>query len=376
MNQRGSSKWLRMLCLLFGCTSLIFLCLGFLENNCPIESNVVPTGAFAQAVEKEIHPLRNLLKTQDNFVIRFIWHRVDKEAGPEGLRDMVEPVFMIHDGKFVDPSEETIRVGFEVFNRKWFEGKTYPIYVRGEEIGNLSNFSMKFGGRGRCKDELWGEATYKGSNVRGGNLTTKVGGEIIFPSSTSLFGLAKRDHPLFYKEKTKRGDITEGQVKRIKELGGLEFEKMVQRVRNPAKDVEADQEWRGVTLQTIDLDGNGKSDLVAVFNMLIKFRYRGQQKITTRTPAQYRYRLIYLLYDNGTGEVIWPSLQNGTWLDGLVTIEGFFNIGEIMPAILISSRYPTNFVQYQNDPFQYELLGHRSGKGWVTIFKGRPNNCR
>jgi len=131
----------------------------------------------------------------------------------------------------------------------------------------------------------------------------------------------------------------------------------------------------GVTIQAVDLDGNGKSDLVAVFNFLVKYRYTGQQNITVRSPARFRYRLVYVLYDNGKGEVIWPSLQNGTWLDGLVIIEGFFNIDETRPAILISSRYPTNFVQHQHEPLQYELLSHHDGKGWVTIFKGRPNKC-
>ena len=376
MKQSGSRKWFRMLCLLLGSTSLVFLCAGFLGKNRLVESNVGPSGIFAQVVEKEVYPVRTPLKSQDNLVTKFIWHRVDKEAGPEGLRDVVEPIFMIRNGQFVDPSEETKKVGFEIFNRKWFEGKTYPIYVRGKEIGNLSNFSMKLDGEGRCKDELWGEATFKGRNVLGGNLTIKIGEDIIFPSSTSLFGLAKRDHSLFYKEKTIRGDITEEQVKRIKELGGLEFEKMVQRVRKPEKDVETDQEARGVTIQAVDLDGNGKSDLVAVFSILVKYRYTGQQNITVRSPARFRYRLIYVLYDNGTGEVIWPSLQNGTWLDGLVIVEGFFNIHETRPAILINSRYPMNFVQHQHEPLQYELLAHHNGKGWITIFKGRPNNCR
>jgi hypothetical protein len=283
---------------------------------------------------------------------------------------------MIQEGKFIDPSEETKRVGFEVFNRKWFDGKTYPVYFRGKEIGNLSSFSMKLDGRGRCIDELWGEATYKGSDVFGGNSTIKIGEEKIYPSSTSLFGLARKDDSLFYKEKKIERQISEEMVNKIKQFGNLEFEKMVQRLKKPAKDVEVDQEWRGVTLQSIDLDRNGKSDLIAVFNILIKFRYTGQQKIAIRSPAQYRYRLIYVLYDKGAGEVIWPILQNGVWVDGYSSIQGFFNLGENRPAILIYSWYPTNYVHYQNDPYQYELLGHHIGNGWITIFKGRPNHCK
>jgi hypothetical protein len=377
MKQTGSSKWLRILCLLLGCTSAIFLCVGFLENNRPVESNVVPSSSFAQVVGKEIHPLRSLLTFQENLVARFIYYRVDKGVGLEGVRGEIEPIFMIYDGKFIDPSEETKRVGFEIFNHKWFDGKTYLVYFSGKEIGNLSIFSMKADGRGRCKDELWGEATYKGSDVFGGNFTIKIGEEKIYPSSTSLFGLARKDDSLFYKEKRIEGQISEEMVKKIKQFGNLEFEKMVQRLKKPTKDVEADQEWRqGVTLQAIDLDGNGKKDLIGVFDLLVKFKYTGQQKIAIRSPPQYRYRLMYVLYDNGTGEVIWPFFENGTWLDGLLAIKGFFNIGETMPAILISSSYPTNFIQYQNEPFQYELLANYNGKGWVTIFKGRPNNCK
>lgn len=375
MKQRGSNKWLRMVCLLLGCTSLVFLYGGFLGQNLFAQSDVGRSGIFARTVEKEIYSLRSPLKSQDNLVTEFIWSRVDKVAGPEGLRDEVEPIFMILNGQFVDPSEETKRVGFEIFNQRWFAGKSYPIYARGEEIGKLSDFSMKLDGEHRCKDELWGEATYKGRSVLGGDLTIKVGKEKIYPSSMSLFGLAKRDDSLFYKDKPPRSDIKGEPVKRIKELGGLEFEKMVQRVRNPVKDVEADQEWRGVTIEAIDLDGNGNGDLIAQFDILIKYKYRGQQRITIRTPVQIRYRLFYVLYDNGKGEVIWPSSQNGAWLDGLGIIQGFFNIGEPRPAILIRSNYPMNFIQHQNEPFQYELLAHRNGKGWVTIFKGRPSRC-
>ncbi len=377
MKLPDSRKCSRIICLLLGCTSMIFLCVGFLENNCPIESNVVPSSSFAQVVGKEIQPLQSLLTFQENLVVRFIYYRIDRGVGPEGVRGEVEPVFMIQDGKFIDPSEDTERVGFKNFNRKWFYGKTYPVYFRGKEIGNLSSFLMKLNGRGRCKDELWGEATYKGSDVFGENSTIKIGEEKIYPSSTSLFGLARMDDSLFYKEKRIGGQISEEMVNKIKQFGNLEFEKMAQRLKKPARDAEVDQEWRqGITLEAIDLDGNGKSDLLGVFNILIKFRYTGQQKIAIRSPAQYRFRLIYVQYDKGAGEVIWPSFQNGTWLDGLVTIRGFFNIGETMPAILIGSSYPKNFIQYQNEPFQYELLAHRNDKGWGTIFKGRPNHCK
>jgi hypothetical protein len=270
---------------------LCILIILLIDNSQTSRSSFIRPDVFAQVIEKEIRPLQSLLKSQENLVVRFIYYRIDRGVGPEGVRGDIEPIFMIHDGKFIDPSEETERVGLEVFKRKWFDGKTYPVYFGGKEIGNLSSFSMKLDGSGRCKDELWGEATYKGRDVSGENYTIKIGEERIYASSTSLFGLARKDDSLFYKEKRVEGRISEEMVNKIKQLGNLEFEKMIQRLRKPAKDVEVDQEWRqGVTLQAIDLDGNGKSDLIGVFNILIKFRYTWQQKITIRSPAQYRYR--------------------------------------------------------------------------------------
>jgi hypothetical protein len=349
---------------LFFLSSALIIGILFLGANQLFRSNSIGGDVFAQGI-----------KDENNLIVGFAKYErggVGRE-GIKGIRGEVDPVFIIHNGHLVDPSQEAKRVGSEDFIGKWFRGKTFSAYRMGRNVGKLKDFTMYVGGKGRCPGELWGEAIYEEEGVWDYPPPIKIGGNSIYKASSSDFGLARKDDLFFFKDESEESQIPEAYVRKLIDSGGLEFEKMIQRLKKPARDVEVEKEWRrGLRLQHIDLDGNGKSDLIGVFDVLLKYKYAGGKKATGRSPAQYPFKLIYILYDNGKGEIIWPSFQNGTWRDGYSTIQGFFNLGEIRPAILMYSWYPTNFFHYQNDPYQYELLGHCNGKGWVTIFKGGP----
>ena len=380
MKRPIESKALTIFGLFFLSTALI-IGISFLGINQLLRSNSIGGDVFAQGINKKIYSIESSYKFQENMVSIFWWDYGRKGMGPKGVKDEVEPIFMYRDGQLIDPSEEGQRIGFEMFIRKWFEGKIHPVYFRGREVGSLSDFSMKVGYTGRmkrCKDELWGEAIYKGEDAGGTAFSKRIGKTDALDRGATLFALAKKDPIIISKEKRERGQVTEGDIKKMEDNGGVEFEKMIQRLKKNVKQVEVDlEEKRPLGLWAIDLNTNGKFDLVGEFEVLLRYKYFGDQKSAKESPVQYVFNMLYALYDDGTGEIVWPSFQNGISFDGASSIVGFFDLGESRPIMLVRSRYPTTFHRYQSEPYQYELLAYRGGKGWVNIFKGKPKrHCK
>jgi hypothetical protein len=376
MKRRLKNKALTIFGLYFLLLALI-IGISFLGINQLLRSNSIGGDVFAQGINKEIYPLESSYKLQENMLSLFRWNDTRQSAVPKGVYNAVEPVFIYKDGRLKDPSEEIGRLGFETFSQKWFEGKVFPVYCREREVGTLSDFSMKVGGSDRCKDELWGSAVYKGGECYR-SPSSEVGEDTVIGFGATLFALARKDDGLIYKEKRGNGQITEGLVEKLKEIGWLEFKKMLERLKKPAKGLEVFERLvRGPgdseTILSIDLDGNGKPDLIGHFGVLLGYEYKGNQE--NKRVTYHSFDMLYILYDNGKGEILWPSFQNGIWYDGYAYILGFFNVGERRPSALVLSCYPMEYVQYACRPNQYEILAHRNGKGWVTIFKGRSKRC-
>jgi len=376
MKRPIESKALTIFGLFFLSTALI-IGISFLGINQAFRTNSIGGDVLAQGINKKIYPIESSYKFQENMLSLFRWNEGERSTVPQGVYNAVEPIFIYKDGRLRDPSEEIGRLGFEAFSQKWFKGKVFPVYCRERQVGTLSDLSMKVGGSDRCKDELWGSAVYEGGECyRSPSL--EVGEDTGIGFGTTLFALARKDDGLIYKEKRGNGEITEELVEKLKEIGRLEFEKMRERLKKPAIGVEGFERLvRGPgaseTILSIDLDGNGKPDLIGHFGVLMGYEYKGGQK--NKRVTYHSFNMFFILFDNGLGEILWPSFQNGIWYDGYAYILGFFNIGERRPAALVLSCYPMKYVQYACRPNQYELLAHRNEKGWVTIFKGRSKRC-
>lgn len=284
------------------------------------------------------------------------------------------PLFIVEKGKLIDPYPLAKKMGIPKFMKKYVTGKTFNVYVGTEMIGKLNNVELQ--PFNDClSEEMFPDIPVSGK-YEGRPLTGIYGDKSIYPDNKAAISFYKGEvkaiaTPQSFKASRKMETFTVTEEDKAEAIEAVRenliaeaLKSMEEWAKREKRQIVGEKGSRLVFAKAIDLDGNGRKDIVGLYELLISHRLESTQY----TGGQFR-EILFILWDTGKIEKI-PFSYGVGGLGGLVDLDQD-GVLEIVLQIDLSVFFETDGAE---DGRRIEIWQHTLS-GWKRIYH-TMNVCR
>lgn len=287
--------------------------------------------------------------------------------------EVFSPLFIVKEGSLIDPYALAKEIGIERFTAEYVKDKVFSVYMGGELVGRLSSVRLEFAGRCELKDfllDIEGRGRYEGKGLQGKYADKSI---YVYNESERKYGSVKaiaapghleqlKDTEGFVAVKEDRDKTTEAVRKRYdREL----VERIKERLKSLYEEEQVIKFEHGVvdSVKALDIDGNGKKDLMGIYSFTVGFMDASKDP-RTETPAGINIEVVFTFFDSGVVEII--SLENGTSpafnIGGIIDVDrdGIFEVG-------VEANIDAYEEDYIEDGRQITVFRKDAG-GWKGVF--------
>lgn len=303
---------------------------------------------------------------------------------PEGLYlyqpdfdKTMRPLFIVSNGKLIDPFEKILKIGLEAFNSEFVANKVFQVFVGETKLGQLRDLRLKT--THKCETKKFtsivqGEGKYEGSalpalrdepsiNVNS-KYTAPVqllpipviagSGEAGTTANTYQKTAPRRTEVVALVEQIRRGLLGTVLERAKKEIGDGYGGELL----DPDGQPQSRMEWMVVT----DLDRNGHNELIVEYSIKVR---------NTKFKSTPSFPVVVVRWDSGQLD----QIVSGSRFE-IPAILGFRFSG-----LLDVDRDGKLEIALQQDVADFEsganvVVVRRSQKGWSPIYESSLIGCR
>ncbi|MBI5453003.1 MAG: hypothetical protein HY956_00070 [Deltaproteobacteria bacterium] len=297
---------------------------------------------------------------------------------PKTNAEPFSPLFIVDNGKLIDPYALRDSIGMEKFDKEYVKGKGFNVYAGSELIGTLSDLIIMINNPEKVEEyssDIVGYGKYSG-----GPLPGEVSDGSLFANDFNTeFGTIKAvlsPQTFKYSKKWEEFKVTEEDAKRAKDAvrkryssyaKGIIAKILVKEKRKIIAESRSSLDF----LTAIDLDGNGKKELIG--NYSFSYRYvDDKDPINLNDSGLYSIELLFVLWDSGKAEKVLAGMESlpAFSLGGIIDLDGD-GVYELIVQESVSFSYEYNaeidYEGYSPDGKRIEVLKH-SPSGWKKVF--------
>lgn len=286
---------------------------------------------------------------------------------PNPAKDDFSPLFIVQNGKLIDPYSLAKEIDIEKFNNKYVIGKIFNTYNGTEKIGELTGIKLNFLDNW-CSQEfipnIAGKGKYNGKPLSGRKVdnSTYIHRDFVLPFATikavatpQSFHETKniKEFSITEEDKTRateavRDDFLPETLKQIKKKLKQQNKLFIGEERNLS---------RFEFLKAIDIDGNGSKDIIGVYTPFFRYKEKSESKRSELTSNA----IFFVLWDMGKIEkLLLGHVINNFGLAGVIDIDqdGIQEV-IIQASVSLDSEFSAK---------QIEIFKHNSS-GWRRIYQ-------
>jgi hypothetical protein len=288
--------------------------------------------------------------------------------------DVFSPLFIIKQGKLLDPYLVAKKTGIQKFMKEYVTKKSFNVYVGTEMIGKLSDVKLRFFETDTCPSgrllfDIEGTGRYEGKPLPGSFEDKSVyagkNNELLLNlaimkavATPQAFYKSKKMESFTVTEDDKKGALSEFQKNKI--LISDAIRPLKERISQENGTIIGEKAYLSF-IKIADLDDNGKKDGVGEFGLNVTF---------TRTSGYKKHESwifsnnMFVLFDTGKiekvliGSMMYPAFS----LSGLIDIDQ----NGVQELIVQISSGP--YVEDDNTGKRIEIFQHDSS-GWKSIYR-------
>ncbi len=233
---------------------------------------------------------------------------------PNPAKDDFSPLFIVQNGKLIDPYFLANKIGIEKFNKIYVIGKTFYVYNGTEKVGELTGVKLNFLANWCSKEflpNIAGKGKYKGKPLPGKQQDRSIyasGGDTTDPFSTikavatpQSFQESKDMEEFSITEDDKTKAIEVVREKLLPEA--MEQIKKMLKQQNIMLIGEKVEHSKLNFLKAVDLDGNGSKEMIGIYSPRIRYSQKTSEgKIYS--PDESSRGIFFLLWNTGKVERI------------------------------------------------------------------------
>lgn len=275
----------------------------------------------------------------------------------EKSKDTLSPLFIVSNGRLIDPLVLAHEMGIHRFLTTYVKGKVFNVFSGSELTGQLRDINLRpldTCHTGEFFPDLEGKGTYLGKTP------TDYGGRgvVITPRS---FGTTSRSNPVFRVTDEDRTRVTELVRRELIPRAADHLNKRLEKEGKKERYIGEAGRSGVVRIEAFDLDGDGKKDLLGVY------RFTGKYSKKEGMTSEFVFVLL------GTGKLEMVS--------SFVDMSPAFIWGGIIDVnqdgryeIIIQTRKSGNQEEGIDGGKRITILHHTPG-GWAAIYESALTGC-
>ena len=257
------------------------------------------------------------------------------KAVPNPAKDDFAPLFIVKDGKLIDPYSLANKIGIEKFNKRYVTGKTFNVYNGTENIGELTDVKLNSLDNW-CSNEflpnIAGKGKYKGNSLPGRQINNSIYihhsylyPDLILPfasikaiATPQSFQKSKDMEAFSITEDDKRNAIEVVREKLLPEA----MEDIRKRLRRHEIMLIGEKvEHSNLNfLKAVDLDGNGSKEMIGIYSPRIRYNWKSPEG--KDHPSESSREILFLLWDTGKVErILLGDMIFSFGLGGIIDID-------------------------------------------------------
>lgn len=290
------------------------------------------------------------------------------------VKDDFSPLFIVQNGKLIDPYSLANKIGIDKFNKKYVIGKTFYVYNKTERIGELTGVKLNFLDNWCSKEflpNIAGKGKYKGNPLpeRQINNSIYIHHSYLYPDLILPFASIKAIATLHSFQKSKDMEtfsITEEDktkaIEVVREnLLPEAMEDIRKRLRRHKimligeKIKQSKLNW----LKAVDLDGNGSKEIIGIYSPRIRYNWKSPEGKDYKSESSRE--ILFLLWDTGKVErILLGDMIFSFGLGGIIDID-HDGIQELVIQVSVSR-------DSELSGKRIEIFRHDSS-GWKRIYQ-------
>ena len=278
------------------------------------------------------------------------------------------PLFIVDNGRLIDPYTLRDKIGMEGFDKEYVKGKEFNVYAGSEQIGVLSDIELLIHNP-RNEEEYSSDMAGYGK-YSGGPLPGQIAYYSLYLASDFYINMGTLKAVLTPKAyinsiKSQRFKVTEEDAKRAIDAVRKRYEPYAKGiiVKDLAKEnrkIIAESRSGLDFVTAIDLDGNGEKELIGIYSFAYEYKSRSIDGGTALASLD----MLFILWDSGKVEEIlvgtkaFPAFSLG----GIIDLDGD-GVYELIVQEDVSPK-----VEYDQGGKRIEVLRHYPS-GWKKVFE-------
>lgn len=293
---------------------------------------------------------------------------------PKIMEEVFSPLFIVEKGALVDPYALAAGIGKEKFIRDYVDGKRFHVYIEGVPTGILTAVKFEFV-KGCDSDaflpDIRGKGKYEGKPLKeaysnkslyasdehdrfyGSLKAIAASVELTLPKTLKNYEVAEEDKTMVI-EAVRKHFVPE-MFERIKErLKTLHEEKQV---------IVGDKRSRLDSINALDFDGNGKKDLIGIYDYTITYTSVARND---EMVAVFPASILFAVFNNG------DAIERIAFAEGYepaFSLGGIIDIDGVETPELVLQESVTSGEDEDPDEGRQVAIFQRTSAGWKETYR-------
>ncbi|MBI2411722.1 MAG: hypothetical protein HYV24_00725 [Deltaproteobacteria bacterium] len=287
---------------------------------------------------------------------------------PKIKKEPFSPLFIVEKGKLIDPYAMADKIGMERFDKEYVRGKGFNVYAGSELIGKLNNLIIMTDNPENVKEYSSNIIGY--GKYSGGPLPGEVSDGSYYANDFNIdFATIKAvlTPETFKYTKERQFNVTEEDAKRATNAVRKKYVSYAKSIiakilAKEKRKIIAESRSSLDFLTAVDLDGNGKKELIGNYSFSYKY-VDDKYPIDLNDSGLYEIEVLFVLRDSGIAEKVMEGIVRhpAFSLGGIIDLDG----DGVYELIVQESLSPD--VAYDPGGKRIAVLRHYL-EGWEKVF--------